>query len=165
MGASLTSGAGVRVADEVWIATALLHREHPERADFSIKEIVERARVENITGALRPGVALHASFHAVANKDPQPSQLRMLTDTGGGKRRLYREGDPAHPKRKGKMIPDAEAIPAQYRHLLEWYRKEYAPPRHDTWLRGAKELAGAGRDVFSGIDPDEYVRQLREGWE
>ena len=29
----------VRVADEVWIATALLQREHPDRADFSVAEI------------------------------------------------------------------------------------------------------------------------------
>lgn len=154
----------LRVADEVWIATALLHREHPERDDFTVKEIVERARQENITGGLRPGVALHASFHSVANKDPQPSQLRMLYDTGKG-RRLYREGDPAHPKRKGKIVPDAGAIPARYRPLLDWYRNEYAASREDAWLKAVKDLAGAGKDVFAGVDADEYVRQLREGWE
>ena len=31
--------AGIRVADEVWIAAALLHREHPGAADFSLKEM------------------------------------------------------------------------------------------------------------------------------
>ena len=164
MKASVDSVTDLRVADEAWIATALLHREHPEREDFTVKEIVERARVENITGSLRPGVALHVSFHAVANKEPQPSQLRMLYDTGHG-RRLYREGDPAHPRRKGKIVPEVDAIPARYRGLLEWYRKEYARPPEDNWLQGLTELAGAGKDVFSGVDPDEYVRQLREGWE
>ena len=162
---SALMGEGIRVADEVWIATALLHREHPEREDFTVKEIVDRARAEKITGTLRPGVALHASFHAVANKEPQPSQLRMLYDIGNGRRRLYREGDPAHPKRKGKIIPEADAIPARYRELLAWYRNEYARPREDDWLRGVKELDGTGKEMFAGIDPDEYVRQLREGWE
>ena len=36
-----------KVADEVWIATALLHREQPERKDFTIREI----RVEGAGGA------------------------------------------------------------------------------------------------------------------
>ena len=113
----------IRVADEVWIATALLHCEHPEREDFTVNEIIERAR-----------------------------------------RRLYREGDPAHPKRHGKIVPEADAIPTWYRRLLEWYRNEYARPQ-DTWLQGLKDLAGTGKEIFSGIDADEYVRQLREGWE
>jgi len=50
----------VKVADEVWIATALLHREHPEREDFTVAEIVERARKESLTPDLRPGVYVHA---------------------------------------------------------------------------------------------------------
>ena len=36
----------VKVADEVWIATALLLREHPSKPEFSVDEIVERARKE-----------------------------------------------------------------------------------------------------------------------
>ena len=36
------------VADEAWIATALLHREHPDRKDFKTTEIVRRA--EQIAG-------------------------------------------------------------------------------------------------------------------
>ena len=155
----------LRVADEVWIATALLHREHPERPDFSVKEIVERAQQENRGGPLRPGVGQHASYHCVANKPPNPGSYRMLYETSHGRRRLYREGDAAHPKRKGKMVPEAEAVPARYRHLLDWYRNEYARPSGEVWLQGAKDLAGAGREIFSGIEADEYVRQLREGWE
>ena len=33
----------MKVADEVWTSVALLHKEHPERADFSIEEIKARA--------------------------------------------------------------------------------------------------------------------------
>ena len=43
-----TSEAELKVADEVWIATALLHREHPESPDFTVDEIVERAKKEGL---------------------------------------------------------------------------------------------------------------------
>ena len=46
----------IKVADEVWVAAALLHRQRPAAADFSIEEILERASQESIAGELRPGV-------------------------------------------------------------------------------------------------------------
>jgi hypothetical protein len=49
--------------------------------------------------------------------------------------------------------------------LLDWYRNEYDGPATDKWLSGVFEMAGAGKEIFSGIDPDAYVRQLREGWD
>ena len=33
----------VRVADEVWLAAATLHRMQPDRTDFSIEEIMAQA--------------------------------------------------------------------------------------------------------------------------
>jgi hypothetical protein len=89
----------------------------------------------------------------------------MLCDSGKGRRRLYREGDATHPKRKGKITPEPEALPDRYRYLLDWYRNQYAPPPRDTWLQGVFGLIGAGEEVFRGIDPDEYVQELREGWD
>ena len=56
-------------------------------------------------------------------------------------------------------------IPERYRYLLDWYRREYASPPQDTWLRGVFEMVDAGKDLFAGVDPDEYVRRNREGWE
>ena len=41
--------AAIRVADEVWIATALLHRDHPGAADFSLKEIEGRLGHDGLT--------------------------------------------------------------------------------------------------------------------
>ena len=38
--------AGIRVADEVWIATTLVHRERPDTTDFSLKEIEVRLVLE-----------------------------------------------------------------------------------------------------------------------
>ena len=63
---------GVKVATETWIATALLHKENPDRTDFTVKEILERAQKEGIHGTLRPGVRVHAVLHCVANLPPIP---------------------------------------------------------------------------------------------
>ena len=48
---AIASGTLVKVADEVWIATALLHREHPDQSDFEIEEIMRRAAKEAGTTA------------------------------------------------------------------------------------------------------------------
>ena len=159
------SNLELRVADEVWISVALLHREHPERDSFAEHEIMQRALAENLTGALRPGFRTHVSYHCVAIKPPNPSGYRMLHEVGTGIRRLYREGDPTHPARKGKITPEPENIPAKYHHLLDWYRKEYAGPPQDDWLGGIFDMIGAGKEDFAGVDADAYVRELREGWD
>lgn len=99
----------LKVADETWIAAALLHREFPEREDFPANEVEERARVGNITGALRKGVYAHAVLHCVANKAPKPGRYRMLFATTGRRRRLFRPGDAAHPARaKGRALPEGK---------------------------------------------------------
>jgi hypothetical protein len=63
-------------------------------------------------------------------------------------------------------VPEPEELSTQYRYLLDWYRDEYCAKgggsiENDPILR----LRGAGKEIWKGIDPDEYVRQLREGWE
>lgn len=155
----------LKVADEVWIAAALLHRAHPDREDFSVQEIIERARAERLTARLRPGVAVHIYTHAVANLPPTTGRYRLLFATGKTTRRLFRNGDKTHPGRTGKITPAAEDIPARYRPLLDWYSKEYSPAPTENWLGGIFEMIGAGAREFAGIDPDKYVRELREGWE
>ena len=62
----------LKVADETWIAAALLHKENPSREDFTIQEIVDRAVKEAITAELRPGIYVHALQHCVANRPPNP---------------------------------------------------------------------------------------------
>jgi hypothetical protein len=157
----------VKVADEVWIATALLHREHPSAQDFSIEEIVDRAREEGLHKPLRPGVYVHVVQHCVANRAPNPGRYRMLYEPSEGRRRLYRESDPHHPDREGgKIVPDPTDIPAVYRELLDWYR---------GWsVEAARRLAesdpllaslGSGKKLWADEPADDYVRRLREGWE
>lgn len=157
----------VKVADEVWIVTALLHRDHPKRDDFQVAEIVERAKREAITDDLRPGVRVHALQHCVANRPPNPGRYRMLYATGRLARRLYRPGDPYHPARDGaKTLPVRDEIPAGYHKLLDWYLTDYvcrspASQRTDPLLA----LRGSGRTLWASEHADAYVRRLREGWE
>ena len=45
---SVASKSKLKVADEIWIITALLHQEQPSKPDFSIEEILTRARQERL---------------------------------------------------------------------------------------------------------------------
>ena len=173
--------ADVSCAVEVFLATATLHREQPARSDFTIQEIVSRAARENITGEIRSGVNVHASQHCVANKIPNPSKHKMLFATGKHTRRLLLPGDEIHPDRTGKIFPDPDEVPDRYHPLLEWARLRYerggtasndldesgqSQGKHaERWLESLFELDGLGREHWKGIDPDEYVRKLREDWE
>ena len=157
----------IKVADEVFLATALLHRENPDREDFTISEIVDRAGKENLAGELRPGVRVHASLHCIANRPPNPARYRMLYATGEVMRRLLLSQDDVHPGRTGKIWPDPEDIPKQYRELIDWAKQRFgtATPRRDHWLSGILQMRGLGRELWREEDPDEYVRKLREDWE
>jgi hypothetical protein len=161
------SDATMKVADEVWVAAALLHREHPERTDFAIEEISARAQLEVGKEKLRPGVYVHIVQHCVANRPPNPGRYRMLFETAPGRRRLFRNGDSYDPARTGaKTLPAAEDIPAKYLSLLDWYRgwdKDDAEDRikNDPLLA----LYGSGKDIWADEHADEYIRRLREGWE
>jgi hypothetical protein len=181
-------GADVSCAVEVFLATALLHREQPSRPDFTIQEIVSRSARENITGEMRQGVSVHASQHCVANKAPNPAKHRMLYATGKHTRRLLLPGDEAHPERTGKILPEPGELPENYLPLLDWAKSRYEqgskavhgrgtttnsdssnpimePKSEDRWLESLFELEGLGKEYWKHVDPDEFVRQLREGWE
>ncbi len=157
----------VKVADEVWIATALLQMENPGRADFSIAQIVERAQAEGLTEELRPGVRQHAQQHCVATLPASPNTYRMLTETRPKHRRLFRLGDAMHQdRREGKMTPQVQDLPERYEYLLGWYR---------TWSKLAQKLAtpedpllalyGSGKELWADEPADQYVARLREGWD
>jgi len=116
----------IKVADEVWIACALLHRENPSSDNFHTNEIVDRVAKENIFGSLRPGVIIHVNQHCVANRRPNPGNYRMLYATRRGMRRLFKDGDDYHAYRKGgKTIPEKRAIPEKYWYLVDWYNNEF----------------------------------------
>ena len=175
----------VTCASEVFIAAALLHREQPGRNDFTIQEIVNRAAKENVVGELRSGVSVHVSQHCVANRAPNPGKHKMLFATSKHTRRLLLPNDIVHPGRTGKTLPDAGEIPEKYLPLLDWAKRRYesesveatAPSSaagnlrkqqgqsEQRWLESLFELEGLGRDHWKDVEPDEFVRKLREGWE
>jgi hypothetical protein len=174
----------ITCATEVFVATALLQREHPNREDFSIQEIVQRAARENITGEIRSGVNVHASLHCVGNKEPNPNKHKMLFATSRSDRRLLRPGDEVKQGRTGKIFPDADEIPERYLPLLEWAKDRYynggkstpgAPALPSTpsgststgrkHLQAFLDAKGIGIEMAKGIDLDAYLRELREGWE
>jgi hypothetical protein len=189
---------GITCAVEVFIATALLHKENPERKDFTIQEIVNRAARENLAGELRSGVSVHASQHCVANRAPNPANHRMLFATGRSTRRLLLPGDQVHPGRTGRIFPEADELPERYLPLLEWAKERFgsAGPAASQWsddpdervrqlrdssgfspadgpeeeprprhLEELLQARGIGAEMAAGIDPDDYIRELREGWE
>lgn len=157
----------LKVADEVWIAAALLHRQHPEAADFTVEEIVRRAEREELCKPLRPGVYVHVVQHCVANRPPNPGRYRMLFETGLGRRRLFRKGDSYHPEREGaKIVPAREDLPYGYSDLLNWYTDwSSAAANNSSGEDPLLSLRGSGKQVWADEHADDYVRRLREGWE
>jgi hypothetical protein len=153
----------ILVADEAWLATALLHREHPEASDFSLHEIRDRAHQEFRDD--RPGVWYHIVTHCLAEKPPNPAQYRMLHGTGRGRRRLYRPGDPVHPERRGKIHPERQDLPEKYRSLVDWYLKDYSQgpkqPKGSTDPEGLVELVG----MVSAYDLQKMMEAIHEGCE
>ncbi len=146
----------ILVADEAWLATALLHREHPQAEDFGLEEIRERAVKEFHDH--RPGVWQHIVSHCVASNPPNPAQYRMLHSSARGRRRLYREGDPLHPRRKGKVYPEKRDLPERYRPLVDWYLAEYNP------RGGARQGSSspAALLAFVGLIPAYDLQKMSE---
>jgi hypothetical protein len=163
----VTAEIQMKVADEVWLATALLHREHPTQADFEIEQIMQRAALAAGSRALRPGVYVHVVQHCVSNRPPNPGRYRMLYETTPGRRRLFRTGDNYDPAREGaKTMPMREDLPSEYVNLLDWYR-DWNRDRTEDRIKNDPLLAlyGSGKDLWADEHADEYIQRLREGWE
>lgn len=162
-----------KVAVEVWLMVLILHESYPEKADFSIKEIIDFAgdpsQRKRMGGPLRPSFYAHVVQHCVANRPPSPAHYRMLLETGPGRRRLFRPGDPYHPGRApGNSVPKAfEDFPDRwYNDALQHYnvwcqRNAEDPVKNDPLLA----LYGSGKELWADEHSDEYIRRLREGWE
>lgn len=162
----------VKVADELYLIVALLHRENPGANAFTIAQILERAAKEGL-GASRAdqrSLRQHAYEHAAANVPPgkQGGKYRMVFREADNRIRLLRASDYVHPERHQKLRPNLEDIPERYHELVRWaekWQKRGGEQSSVKWLSGLHELRGLGREVWRGVDPDKYVRDMREGWE
>jgi AbrB family looped-hinge helix DNA binding protein len=141
----------MKVADEVWTSVALLHKENPERADFSVEEIKARAKREN--WLIRPGFYVHASYHCLANKPANPANHRLLYENSRGRKRLYRLGDPVHPERQsGRTRPEKTDLLPAYRSLVDWYDQNYS--KQDPVPSGSLEGTPANVTVPHRFPPE-----------
>jgi hypothetical protein len=161
-----TSGNSIRVADEAWLALALLQYEHPDRDSFSAKEILDRVKAEQVNPELRPGIQVHIYSHNVGNAEPNSAKYRMFYKLAGDTYRLFRPRDAAHPARKGKMIPERDEMPKKYHYLLDWYEREYCHKQAaiDEENDPVLQMRGVGKEVWADTNADEYVRSLRADW-
>jgi bifunctional DNA-binding transcriptional regulator/antitoxin component of YhaV-PrlF toxin-antitoxin module len=115
------------IADAIWLATALLHKNDAQAVDFAVQDIIQKAMQEDLAGGFKPGLQVHASKHCVANKSPNPGRSRMLFETTRGRRRLFRNGDFFHPdRRQGKIRPEKNDLPPEYQPLVDWYDTVYS---------------------------------------
>ncbi len=154
----------LKLADEVWVATALLHRDQPECSAFPGSKILRRAKQLHPSTPPRAGLNPRIYGHCVANAKPVSGRYRMLYREQGGSYRLFRDGDDFHPNRpRGRTTPDGESLPSEYRHLLEWYDSEYnkqSPlrPEDDPILA----LEGVGSEVWRSLGGgDAFIKWLR----
>jgi hypothetical protein len=163
----------VKVADELFLIVALLHREHPHESSFTISEVLDRATKEGL-GAFRAdqrSLRQHAYEHAAANVPPgkQGGRYRMVFREGDNRIRLLRPSDYVHPERHQKFRPSLDEIPERYHEVVQWaerWQKKGGEQKASAkWLAGLHELRGLGRELWLGVDADKYVRSMREGWE
>lgn len=157
----------IRVADEAWLALALLQYEHPDRGSYSAKEILDRVKAEQANPELRPGVQVHIYLHNVANAEPNSAKYRMSYKLADDTYRLYRPTDAAHPARKGKMIPERDELPEKYHYLLDWYESEYCAARNTTTREEDDpilQMWEVGKEIWADTNADDYVRDLRSNW-
>lgn len=165
-----TNISDLLLADRIWIAVALLHRESPIREDFSKDEIRRKLRESSLASGTKPGsVNAHLKEHLVANVPPSSTKYRMLFETRPGFLRLYRPGDFLDPRRQSprpsKQVPNRDQILPEYRPLLDWYdawvsrrpAAEIPNVDNDPLLR----LRGSGRHIWADEHADEYVENLR----
>jgi hypothetical protein len=156
----------LKVADEAWCGLALLHREHPEKPSFTAREILDRIKAEHATPELRAGLQPHIYLHNVANVQPNSARYRMFYKLPDETYRLFRQGDPCHPSRRGKITPVREEFPDQYHYLLDWYHQEYCAMNMKPNLEDDPilNMRGLGKEIWAGTNADEYVRDLRANW-
>jgi len=158
----------MKIGPLIWVSTALLHKEQGGEQDFASREILERAREVEKATAQKPGVWQGICSQCVAVKPPNPGRHRYLHETKRGRRRLFRNGDPFHPKRNGKPQPEPTDVPEKYRWLLDWYSNEYDVREAQQNISAAHRQGATAETILklmgriSREDADEMIRIIDE---
>ncbi len=157
----------VKLADECWIALAILLKNNPDRGSFSAAEILERMKAEALSPQLRAGAQPHVYQHLVANKQPSSGTYRMFYELPDGTFRLFRPGDDFHPARRGKTMPVRRDIPELFQPLLDWYQNEYC--RAGSAGRSHRDpvlaMRGVGKEIWRDEGADAFVLRERGAWD
>jgi hypothetical protein len=163
----MVEGGEILVADECWVALALLHREHPERTSFTPRQILDRLKQERAHAGLRPGVQTHIYLHNVANIPPNSAKYRMFYRLEDATLRLYRPGDDFDAARTGKAVPQRSELPQRYHELLDWYENEYCRlgSPEDEKCDPILQMLGVGREIWREEGGDAFVTRERASWE
>jgi hypothetical protein len=150
----------LKVADAVWVGTALLHEKTGQDDGFPTDEIVEFVRQHHLTKGAYKSIWQHVNQHCVANRKPQPNRICMLFATGHGSRRLFRPGDRPYEGREGAPThPEWNSLPQQYQYLRNWY-EEWTRVTPSAMKDPLLELAGTWTDESA----DQYITHLRQNW-
>ena len=126
----------VKVADAIWVSTAMLHASEGIHESFSRGRICDQV-VKEIDSSKNAGSIMHnISVHCLANrpaKSKSDNHCKLYRESRG-RYRLYRSGeDDRDPSRRGCHVePDRERLPPEHRKWIEWYHRVYcakkAPP-------------------------------------
>jgi hypothetical protein len=165
----LTNSLEILLADRIWIAVALLHRELPNREDFSKDEIRRKLQETDLATGTKPGsVSAHLKEHLIANVHTTSTKYIMMYETRPGFLRLFRPGDfvdQCRQSRPAKQVPRKEQLPLEYQSLLDWYEtwsKQHPSPEKPNWQDDPLiRLIGSGHHIWADEHADEYVENLR----
>ena len=154
-------------ANGVWIATALLHKENPDRQSFQTQEIIQKVKDLGLLNATEATLSVHVSHHCVASSKASPDTHRKLTRVQNGWYRLFKPGDSFHPSReRGRIEPLTEMVPTEHRHLLDWFKNEYCKNEEITNSSEILTEAMFARVEQNSVElPNEVVSalELQEG--
>ena len=124
----LSPNPPVAMPEAVWMATAILHRDHGADELFTAGQIADVVADKNLCAKppSRAGLQAAITGTCVANTNAGSANHRLLYRAKPGKYRLYHKGDDYHKSRKGGMThPGPKGLSPGHKDLVQWYKDIY----------------------------------------
>ena len=124
----LSRNPSLTMPEAVWIATAILHKDHGADELFTVGQIADTVADRSVYSKPPSKTSLQTAITGtcVANTNAASANHRLLYRAKPGKYRLYHKGDDYHKSRKGGLTcPKPDSLPPKYRELVKWYKKIY----------------------------------------